>query len=198
MLSVKVAVVLTMWRAPQRADMYDSRIKWWETHVARPDALFLLDSYGSLHNSSQTLSFDQTKRFGTVKRRSSSTYELFALKAALDQWQAEFRRFDYVVKVTCKYVVPGLLEWFHSQAPTTSLVLQSFGISNTEVLGIRSDELRAILQQLTEKNDVQCCIESALLQVKRQYSVRKMPRFAVPSSFQTKRGAGDVLPYLRA
>ena len=198
MTAVKLAIVLTMWRAPDRASMYESRIRWWEHHVKHPNALFLLDSYGSLKNSSHVLSFNQTRHFGSVARHSSSTYELFALKSALDQWESVFLQFDYVVKVTCKYAIPDLLPWFHSNNPTTTLVMQAMGDANTEILGIRPEKLRTILKQLTAKNDIRCCIENALLAIKSQYTVWKMPPFPVPVQFRTKRRAGDVLSYLRA
>lgn len=194
MFKTAVAIVLTMWRSPQREAMYESRIKWWKAHVNKPNAVFLLDSYGSLQNSSHVLSFNQSIHFD--KKKSSSTYELFALKAAIDRWPV-LRKYDYMFKITCKYVIPDLMGWIQSYNPTTSIVIQNFGNANTEVLGLHTKKMDEIISKLTSLNRVKCCIENALLEIKKQYTVTKMPRFYVPPVFKTKRGAGDILPFLR-
>lgn len=194
MIKPTVAILLTMWRSPARESMYTSRIHWWSTQVRPPDSLFLVDSYGSLRNSSKVLSFNQDVHF--LKKKSSSTYELFALKAALDRLP-DLLRHTYVFKVTCKYVVPHLLVWLHTFRPVSSLVIQNFGDANTEVLGFRSDNMTTIVAELTQLNTIKCCFEGALLQIKHSYTTTKMPPFEVPPHFRIKRGFGDILPFLR-
>lgn len=175
--------------------MYDSRIGWWRTMVKPPDSLFLLDSYGALQNSSRVLSFNQKVHFGEVLE-SSSSFELFSMGAAIDLWTGTLLSYDYIFKVTGKYVIPGLLPWVHANNPRTDMVLQRFGDANTEVLGLHTRCMRRVVSQLTRLNRKKCCIENALLQIKHHYVLTKMPPLYVPLRFKIKRGDGNILPFL--
>ena len=172
-MGITVAILLTMWRSPERQSLYATRIQWWKEHVQAPDGLFLVDSYGNLPNSSNVLSFNQSLHFTPQQQHSSSTYELYALAFVLDAWKSEFQKFTYVFKVTCKYVVPKLLRWIHNANPSTSLVLQHY--YGSEVIGFRTRDMVQIVSNLTALNRVQCCIEDAVRAIKSFHSITQMP-----------------------
>ena len=114
----------------------------------------------------------------------------------MDVWGSTLLEHDYIFKVTGKYVIPGLLPWIHANKPRTDMVLQRFGDANTEVLGLNAKCMRRVVSLLANLNRRSCCIEDALLKIKRHYTVTKMPPFYVPRKFRVERGDGHILPFL--
>ena len=212
-----IAILLTIYNEPAREQLYQSRIKWWEATVSPPNSLFIIDSFGNSPTTlaqTQVLSFSQKVAIPLkppVTKYSSSTYELFALKKALNTWRDALLSHDYIIKVTGKYVLPDLLSWLSSRQLTSDLILQR-RLGNTEVVGMRSGIMSTVVDHLTHINNYSgeavispsrrfltgnCCIENALRKIGRNYSVARLPMLSIPRQFRTPRAAGDTLPYLR-
>lgn len=212
-----IAILLTVYNEPAREQLYHSRITWWETAIAPPNSLFIVDSFGetpATRAQTHVLSFSQRVMLPLrppVTKYSSSTYELFALKKVLDTWRDTLLSHDYVVKVTGKYVLPDLLSWLGSLQLTSDLLLQR-RLGNTEVVGIRCGIVSSVVDRLTRINNYSgiavaspshrfrtgnCCIENALRKIEVDYSVTRFPILGIPRVFRTRRASGDILTYLR-
>jgi len=199
------AVLLTTYNTEDREAMYVARLQWWLKETKLP--IFVVDSAGrgfspsiSTHRSFKQLKFDQTNVLGFDV--GSTEGELLSLKRAWEAFQGDWSRYDYVVKVTGKYVLPDLQFEMRKVNKGNSFILENFSDHpevgylrwvNTELLGFNAAHMGDLLEKLA--NNEGGTLEDKLGQMimTHQYSEQQLNNMALPVGYRTQRGNGDVL-----
>ena len=149
----RVALLFTTYNVPERQAMYRQRLDWWRTHIRFP--LFVVDSSGHGFHMDGVPEYVFTQEGGTALSPTDS--ELVSLRRAERHFRTQFAPFDYVIKITGKYILPSLASNL-AQLPCADLILQSeesnqhFQIQSSEVVGFRTATMAATLAALDTKN----------------------------------------------
>jgi hypothetical protein len=206
-------VLLTTYNEASRTRMYEKRLMWWLSNCTLP--IYVVDSYNapfSEHLKSirkfREYHFDQTSVLGPGPKTAyeKTRSEILSLKNAFQVFKDEWAHYDYVLKITGKYVLPTLPSAFATMSKGSAFIVQSdhYDLSSsrpgwvgTECLGFdakRMGELIAEIEmqwpQLME-NKV-----AMLLQGGDRYSHQRLPPMEVPEAYQIARGDSNVLKLL--
>jgi len=207
-----LALLLTTYNEPTRTKMYEQRIRWWLSESTLP--IYVVDSY-NLPFSEGLMSirkfreyhFDQTQVLGTPPRGGSTGGEILSMKKAFDVFKAEWAQYDYVVKITGKYVLPTLTSAFATVSKGSAFIVQSShydlqssrpGWVGTECLGFDAKRMGELLAAIEVQHPPP--IESkvaSLLWDGGHYSHQRLPLMPVPEAYRIARGAGDTLVELQ-
>jgi len=200
------AVLLTTYNTRDRELMYTKRLHWWLNKTMLP--IYVVDSSGhgfspSFSNirSFKQVQFNQT-RF--LKGNWGSTEaELLSLKQAWEAFQDDWSKLDYVVKVTGKYVLPGLQSEMKKIHTGNSFIIQQstdhpesghLRWVNTECLGFNAARMGELLEMLaTDKRAA--ALEEKLGQslMTGRYPMQQLESMQIPYEYWTERGSGDTL-----
>ena len=165
---------------------------WWRTHTRFP--LFVVDSSGHGFQMDGIQECVFTQEAETVWTPTDS--ELVSLRRAERHFRTEFAQFDYVVKITGKYVLPSLASNL-DQLPVVDLILQSeesnqyFQIQSSEVVGFRTATMAATLAALDTKN--QSMLESRLFHWAAKVKVWRLDPHPISDHWRVARSDGSVL-----
>jgi len=200
------ALLLTTYNTEEREAMYTMRLQWWLRWTQLP--VYVVDSAGrgfpaslSKIRSFKQLKFDQHNASVRRKRLDSTLGELLSMRLAWATFKDDWSRFDYVVKVTGKYVFPDLESEMQKVSKGNSFIIERFTDHpdagylrwvNTECLGFSAARMGDFLDKLLSE---QGALEDRLGQmlVTGHYPSQQLNWMRIPEGFQTKRGAGDVL-----
>lgn len=198
------AILLTTYNAEDREAMYTMRLQWWLSMTELP--IYVVDSAGrgfppslSKIRSFKQLKFDQKEVFGD--RMDSTLGELLSMKHAWEAFQKDWSRFDYIVKVTGKYVLPDLQSAMQKVSKGNSFIIEHYTDHadaghlrwvNTEFLGFNAALMGKLLEELANNKNA---LEDRLGQmlVTGNYLSQQLDSMKLPELYWTKRGAGDVL-----
>lgn len=205
------AILLSMYNSERLEAMYAKRLEWWLRSSTIP--IFVVDSANrsfpkEMHDIRpfQDLHFDQKKFLPsnwTPKVDGASTVaELISLDHAWNQWGKLWStKFDYVVKVTGKYVLPALEDEMHSMHRGRSFIFQSnaFNLNgespwiDTECIGFNSRCMGTLLQMLKGRPEHYLETKVGAITKAGRLSYDRLPEIEIPDIFRIQRGAGDVL-----
>jgi len=211
-----VAVLLTMYNSPTREAMYASRLRWWLGKTDLP--IFVVDSANRSFPKEikairpfQELHFDQKEFLPSFWTQDVDGATTMAELASLDHAWKKFgklwsTKYDYVIKVTAKYALPGLESALHSLHRGHTFIFQSddFNLNNespwkgmpwisTECIGFNSHQMGDLLQLLTDRPEPYLETKVAAAAKHDGFSYEKLPPLQIPKEFRTARAAGDVL-----
>ena len=188
----RVAVLLTMFASPARFPMYAPRIQWWEEHSGLD--IFIVDSSGSglaqLKDHSRVFCFKQSQ---PEALNMPSATETESLQRALAHFAIQFASYDMVIKVTAKYIIPGLAEQCNTIDPCVDLILQHRTDTcgqNCEVFGARPFLFSKMLTNAADG------MESNLAECMSIHPFQRMDPLALPVEWRVPRSHGDILTYL--
>jgi len=203
------AILLTMYNSPEREGLYAKRLRWWLHNTDLP--VFVVDSAN--HDFPiemkeirpfKELHFDQRQflpHWNETMDGASTVAELASLDRA---WNAFGKlwseKFDYIIKVTAKYVLPDLTNAMHLMHHGDEFIFQdnSFDLDSnspwvgTECLGFNSKHM-GLLLQLLHKQPGYLEARVAAVAKARELTYEQLPPLLIPEEFMTQRGAGDVL-----
>jgi len=197
-------VLLTTYNTAEREAMYTKRLQWWLRETKLP--IFVVDSAGrgfpqslsKIRNFKQ-LTFNQEDILGDYV--DSTIGELLSLKRAWQTFKNDWSRFDYVVKVTGKYVLPDLQIEMQKVTKGNSFIIEHFTDHpdagylrwvNTEFLGFNVAQMGKLLDTLGRSSGA---LEDRLgrMLITDQYPLQQLDGMMIPAKYQTQRAIGDVL-----
>jgi len=199
--TAKFALLLTTFNEPKRTDMYAKRLEWWLRETGLP--IYVVDSANFSFppgleqiRDFRVLHFNQSQvTGGTVPRGGKTGYELLSLKMAYQAFKDEWAQYDYVLKVTGKYVLPDLEAYMSAVNPNTDFVIQTIpwdGIG-TECIGFNSQRMMDLLLEIEsmEAQDLEKRVELTLNgRPERRVT---LPLMRIPEEYRTPREYGDTL-----
>lgn len=199
------ALCITTHHTQDNTTMYHETIRWWLRSTQFP-MIFVVDSGNRRfaddiehHDRVRVVHFDQT--LYCKPGRSVSEYELVSLHKGIVELEPLFLNYDFIIKITGKYTLPELeqrLESVHLP-DDVSLILQDrhwgvFGYlyqNNTEMIGIRSNCIRAFIRDLFETTGN---LERRVAKWTDRYPYVRLDRLTNTSNY--KRSNGSYLSYL--
>jgi len=208
--STRFALLLTTFNEPKRTEMYAKRLEWWLRQIKLP--IYVVDS-GNLPfpksleqiRDFRVLHFDQTRGLGTPPPWTlpATEGELFSLKMAHEAFKDEWAQYDYVVKVTGKYVLPELEANMAAVKPNTDFVIQMSGLVldenvwlprvGTEYIGFNSQRMSDLLMEI--ENFKLGCLEQKLgvILAFRPQRYVQLPMLSIPEEYRVPCSDGRLL-----
>mmetsp|Transcript_89371 Transcript_89371/g.177685 ORF Transcript_89371/g.177685 Transcript_89371/m.177685 type:complete len:214 (-) Transcript_89371:46-687(-) len=198
-----------MYNSPQREGLYAERLRWWLANTTLP--IFVVDSANRSFPKEmqkirpfQELHFNQ-RQFLPDWNETQDGASTVAELASLDQAWKTFgklwsEKFDYIIKVTAKYVLPDLESAMHLVHRGREFIFQDNAFNlhqempwvGTECLGFNSRHMGNLLQLLHKKPGyMEMRVASAAKAQEASYE--QLPPLLIPKEFRTPRGAGDIL-----
>jgi len=197
-------VLLTTYNEPSRTEMYAKRIQWWLSETTLP--IYVVDSYNAPfpeHLKSirkfREYHFDQIPVLGDPPDGGSTPAEILSMKNAFEVFKDEWAQYDYVVKITGKYVLPSLTSEFAKLSRGSDFVVQSAGYNiwswpgwvGTECLGFNAKRMGELLEEIEVQEPLPIESKVAMLLISQgHYSHQRLPRMRVPFAYQIARGDG--------
>jgi hypothetical protein len=195
-----VLVVLVSFFTEQRRGMYEARLHWWNN---TQNSVIVLDSANHMYGSESRFSnirfmhVPGVRTYGTSRGEASSLLYL--------QKNATLSQYEWVVKITAKYIVPNLTSYLSNK--DCNLYVQSLGhggARNSEIFAFRSslliDNLRRHDFRTCEHMCWKCnnCIENWLHQFEKREGGRAcfFPPIPIESAWRTPRTHGGPLQHL--
>jgi len=208
------AILLTMYNSPQREGLYAPRLRWWLEKTSLP--IFVVDSANHYFPKDmqdirpfQELHFDQRHflppSWNETMDGASTVAELVSLDHAWSVFGKLWsEKYDYVIKVTAKYVLPDLETAMHLTHRGREFIFQDNAFSlndeipwlaswvGTECIGFNSRHMGSLLHLLQNQKGY---LEKRVAAVAKfgNYTYEHLPPLQIPDEFMTPRGSGDVL-----
>ena len=155
----KIAVLLTTYitSEQERKDMYLRNIQRWLRDTDLD--IYVVDSSNQgvaiQHPRLKVLTFDQAK--ANLPHNPTLSYkERTSLLKAYAHFEEHLQAYDYVFKITGKYVIPQLQAYADSAPPGTDVICQNLQIThgqNTELLGVRPYLLAPLVSKIENTED---------------------------------------------
>ena len=164
--------------------------------------MFVVDSSGNGFPSVPTIHPDRLVVFTQEvhMNQSSSVYEAISLNRAFDRfgrtWLTEF---DYIVKVTGKYIIPSFIEFLPRFPANFDFVVQNqfyHHWQNTELWAFAPHMIPHVLQMTNSVITEQHLMERAVYTMIKNANVFRLPQLDIPLEFRVSRGDKSVLHYL--
>jgi len=190
----KVAILFTTYNVPNREAMYRERLEWWRDNTSLP--LYVVDSANRGFNMDgiREYKFEQLPNIN-----GPTDTELFSLRHAFDHFEVEWEKFDYVFKITGKYVLPKLETVINNIPTDVEMVLQSTyskGEQSSEIIGFRSSEMKQILMILSaDHQDPNQWLEKRLFNYTAS-NFWRLPQLHIPKKYRTPRSDQSILSVL--
>jgi len=204
-----IAVLLTTYNEPQRTEMYAKRLDWWLTQTMLP--LFVVDSYNrKFPEEGQTRfrqfrvhHFDQFPILGPPPFGGSTISELLSLKEALKAFQNEWEQYDYVVKVTGKYILPDLVALMANIDKGKDFIVEASAFSlnantnpnpgwvGTECITFNTKKMGELVAKIEQQPYP--AIENKLAALLHTHTFQRLPPMPIPDAYRIKRAIGDTL-----
>ena len=109
---MKFALLLCTYNDDSRKRMYEEVINWW---IARKEVdIYIVDSADNvfsakIEDATKTCHFDQRPLSDS---KNQTVLELISLGKAFSAYGEEWQNYDYVIKLTAKYMLPELSNSF--------------------------------------------------------------------------------------
>jgi len=197
------AVLLTTHNTEDKEIMYMEPLRWWLRKTKLP--LFVVDSAGrgfppslSKIRSFKQLKFNQSDKMGDFV--DSTLCELLSLERAWQAFQDDWSRFDYVVKVTGKYVLPDLQSEMKKVRRGNSFIIERYTDHkeagylwvNTEYLGFNAARMGDLLEEFANyEGSFELKLGQVLLTF--WHPMQQLGSMMIPEQYRTPRANGDVL-----
>ncbi|GAB5359928.1 hypothetical protein AAMO2058_000584200 [Amorphochlora amoebiformis] len=224
----RVALLITTFNdADTRNSLYVPRIQWWLENTQF--SLYIVDSgnhkFSGLKLKHLTkrpkphfLHFDQAKLTTHEQKvlsshgdsEAKSVYELISIQRVGQRYGSELKKFDYIIKLTGKYVLPTLSQsldhvfqqFTKGDLPDMLVESMSFPVPgdclNSEIFGFRGaifDKVVGILEERLEKGGI---MENAVKMVQMHENMTSftLPEINIPQQWRTNRGDGSTLAHV--
>lgn len=196
---MKHALLLCTYNVDVRNDMYQDIIRWWMRNSSFD--IFIVDSSDNLFDN-DIESACRIHHFNQVDYTDcvgcSTTFELLSIEQALGVFGKEWTtNYDYIIKLTCKYMLPSLEKIMNGIKDTKNdMFVQSRcckSHTNTEIFVIRSTKLQTVLDDICSVTP-HCNLEKRLQTKLKNYVFKRLVK--IPNTSIYKRGAGDMLKWL--
>lgn len=196
-----IAVMLTTFitEDPKRKQMYEQNVKRWLSETDFD--IFLVDSSNQGLSSVQhprlhVLVFDQSKDPGVSESYLSNKEKNSVLKA-YHHFRNKLHEFDYVFKITGKYVIPNLRSLSETIPKGTDIIVQHLQIThgqNTECVGFRPHALMPVMNLV--QNEETREFEKVMHQLtsSNKFKVHRLPPITLDQGI--KRTDGSILKEL--
>jgi hypothetical protein len=204
-----IALILTTYHSLERIPMYKERIIWWLDN-SKLD-LFIVDSNNSnfdylpekyLNNNRLHLySFDQ--RNDIIKANSLYnkkgfmliTYcEVLSIKNILTKYDNLFSKYDWIFKLTGKYIIPTLEIELNNIPNNSDIIVQNRHnniIQNSELFGFKLNKSANIFNSFDVINVFERSLK--LLIESDNYILYRLPLLKIPPEYYIKRTNGSIL-----
>jgi hypothetical protein len=178
--------------------MYHDVIRWWMKN-SKFD-IYVVDSSNNVFDDDimegcTTCHFDQSEF--TKVTGCSTTLEILSINKAFSMFECEWNeKYDYIIKLTTKYTLPGLENTINKYITNTEneIIFQSRiynKCQNTELVIYRLDNFMKINEECSKLSG---CLESRIYICTINMKSIRLPKLENKSKY--KRGAGDFLPHL--
>ena len=201
---MKIALLLCTYNSEKRSKMYEDVIMWW-INRKRFD-IYVVDSANQkfsdqIETSAKVFHFDQTPLSNS---KSQTTLELLSLQQVCAHFGQEWTdNYDYVMKLTAKYILPELtIDFLKKNLGTESYdVVNQFKTNeyghknwqNTELVLYNTKKLQTSIQRLYELNTVGD-MEIRMWHLRKELKSHNLSKLTVSSKY--KRRVGDRLNFL--
>jgi len=200
------AILFTMYNIPERQEMYEDVLNYYVNEIKFPKKnIFIVDSSGNGVDTKYVLKqnqavFNQNNLNTPADQLGNSTwFELHSLFFA-DKTLKDLKNFDYIIKLTTKYKLPGIQKIVITDNPEILLEYRNSGNAirqwtngwNTEILGIKSNSFNKILNELWEVENGN--LEHRLYNIKNKKDRLILPKLINKAKY--KRAVGDHFDYL--
>ena len=105
-----------------------------------------------------------------------------------------FHEYDFIFKITGKYIIPCLPDLVKYILPSTELILQHIHYDvwqNSEIFGIRTNLMYDLMRHKTELT-----LEKSLSSFSHERKIQRLAPIGITPEWRTLRSFGDVLTYL--
>lgn len=152
-------ILFTMYNITKRNSMTNDILNYYVNHLKFPKKrIFIVDSsnngvnYNLVYKENQVV-FNQNEY---TTHSDSTNLEILALNKFIKDKYYQILNYKYLIKITCKYKLPELLDLDLSNINCDLIVQYKKSLShiNTEILGIKISHIKKILQMITNETGI--------------------------------------------
>ena len=208
MRMANIAIILTTHHKPEQINMYLKRIIWWLDHSTLD--LFVVDSNNSDFNYLPKLyknniklhlfSFNQSPDIISAQKKYPKgfrviTYcEILSIKKILEHYKHLLSSYDWIFKLTGKYVIPTLEHALVNIPNNADIIVQNkcnTVSQNSELFGFRFNNIINIFNNFNEVDVFEISLKKLL--EKDTYTLYRLPILKLNPAFYQRRTNGTIL-----